>query len=208
MARKILDITPPITTALQVYPGDTPPSREVLHDVNRGDRYTLSTLRSTVHLGAHADAPGHIRGDGRAIDAQDLDAYVGPCQVIQTGVGRGKILTEDHVRIPIRAERILFGTDSFPDPDTWREDFAGLSPGLIHHLHAQGVRLVGIDTPSVDAFTAEDLPAHRAMFRCDMAVLEGLVLNGVPEGVYELIALPLKLVGFDASPVRAILRSV
>src|SRR5207244_2645267 len=97
---------------------------------------------------------------------------------------------------------------TFPDPETFNTDFAALSAELVETLYAQGVKLVGIDTPSVDLFDSKDLPAHRTFLRLDMAILEGLVLRDVPEGVYELIALPLRLVGFDASPVRAVLRTV
>src|SRR5262245_20479900 len=107
---------------------------------------------------------------------------------------------------PVTAERLLLATGTFPDPEQFNEDFAALSPGLVEALHRQGVRLVGVDTPSVDLFSSKELPVHHTFLRHDMAILEGLVLAGVPEGVYELVALPLKLVGFDASPVRAILR--
>ena len=103
--------------------------------------------------------------------------------------------------------RVLFATGTYPDPQNWNSDFAALSVELIDFLHHRGVITVGIDTPSVDLFDSKDLPAHKAMLRHDMAILEGLVLKDVPEGIYELIALPLPLVGFDASPVRAILRT-
>ncbi len=107
---------------------------------------------------------------------------------------------------PIRAERVLIATGTFPDPEQFNTDFAALSPKLVRRLHEQGVKLIGIDTPSVDLFDSKDLPSHQMFLRCDMAIVEGLVLKDVPEGMYELIALPLKLVGFDASPVRAILK--
>jgi arylformamidase len=104
------------------------------------------------------------------------------------------------------AERVLLATGSFPDPEVFSEDFAAASPELIDHLHERGVRLVGIDTPSIDPFSSKDLPAHKRCLAHDMGLLEGLVLKDVPAGIYELIALPLPLVGFDASPVRAVLR--
>jgi arylformamidase len=204
----LYDISPPITEALKVWPGDVPLSREVLLDLSRGDNVTLSALRATVHLGAHADGPNHYALDGHAIDQRPLDLYLGPCQVIAVTVGpRTRIRVED-VRTPILTERVLFRTGTFRDPTVFLEDFAALEPGLVDHLHYQGVRLVGIDTPSVDLFDSADLPAHRAIFHHDMAILEGLDLSAVPEGVYELIALPLRLVGFDASPVRAVLRTL
>ena len=204
----IYDITPPITSRLQVWPGDTPPAREVLLDIQRGDNITLSTLHATVHLGAHADAPSHYAAAAPAIDERSLTYYLGPCQVVRVAAARAARVTAEMVTRPLQAERVLIATGTFPDPDHFNTDFAALSPELVLSLHAQGVKLIGIDTPSVDLFDSKDLPSHQMFFKHDMAILEGLVLWDVPEGVYELIALPLKLVGFDASPVRAILRTI
>jgi arylformamidase len=201
----IYDISPPISPRLSVWPGDTPPSREVLLDISRGDNITLSTLRATVHLGAHADAPSHY-GDGPAIHARDLDYYLGPCQVMRVQAARGARLTPSMLPGGVASPRLLLATGTFPDPESFNTDFAALSVELVEFLHARGVRLVGVDTPSVDLFDSKDLPAHWAFLRHDMAILEGLALAHVPAGTYELIALPLRLEGFDASPVRAILR--
>jgi arylformamidase len=204
----LYDLTPPISERLRVWPGDTPPRREVLLDIRRGDEITLSTLHATAHLGAHADAPSHYGLNAPAIDARRLDYYLGPCQVIRTPVPRGGFVTPDDVRVPVTAERVLLATGTYPDPELFNEDFAALSPALVEWLHRRGVRLLGIDTPSVDPFDSKELPAHKTFLKHDMAILEGLVLGDVPEGLYELSALPLRLVGFDASPVRAVLRSL
>lgn len=203
----IYDITPAITARLQVWPGDTPPSREVLLDMKRGDNLTLSTLHATAHLGAHADAPNHYGADAPAIDARSLDYYLGPCQVMRVNVPRNTRITLAMLPTAVAAPRVLLATGTYPNPEHFNTDFAALSPALVESLHERGVKLIGIDTPSVDLFDSKELPAHQAFLRCDMAILEGLVLAEVPEGLYELIALPLRLVGFDASPVRAILRS-
>lgn len=208
----LYDITPHITEKLAVWPGDTAPSREVLMDMARGDNLTLSTLRATVHLGAHADGPNHYGKDAPAIDQRSLDYYLGPCQVIRVDVPRKTRITVRGALAPLKSEvefppRVLFATGSYPDPQNWNSDFAALSVELIDFLHERGVITVGIDTPSVDLFESKDLPAHKAILRHDMSILEGLILKDVPEGMYELIALPLPLVGFDASPVRAILRT-
>lgn len=203
----ILDISPPITGALGVWPGDTPPARKVLLDMRRGDAITLSTLRATVHLGAHADAPSHYGTDAPSIDLQPLDVYLGPCQVVHVPASpRTRIDQSMFGDRCVRAPRLLIRTSTYPDSTVFRRDFAALAPDLIDHLADQGVRLIGIDTPSVDLFDSTDLPAHKARLRRGVAILEGLVLAEVPEGLFELIALPLRLVGFDASPVRAILR--
>jgi len=204
----IHDISPEITPALAVWPGDTPPRREVLLDMRQGDNLTLSTLHGTVHLGAHADGPNHYGADAPAIDARSLECYLGPCQVIHVAAMRGRRVAMADLGAEIVAERVLIATGTYPDPTRFNEDFAALEPALVDGLHARGVRLIGIDTPSVDLFSSKDLPAHQAFLRNDMAILEGLVLRDVPAAVYELIALPLKLVGFDASPVRAVLREL
>jgi arylformamidase len=204
--RRIFDITPPITESLAVWPGDTPPSREVLCDMARGANITLSTLRATVHLGAHADAPSHYGATAPTIDDRPLDLYLGRCQVVHVSVNRGVRIGLADLKQHIEAPRVLFATGTFPDPAEFNTDFAALSVELIDALHGHGARLIGIDTPSVDLFDSKDLPAHKRILQHDMAILEGLILQHVPEGIYELIALPLKLVGFDASPVRAILR--
>ncbi|HXG10996.1 MAG TPA: cyclase family protein [Gemmataceae bacterium] len=203
----LYDITPPISERLQVWPGDVPPVREVLLDLKRGDNLTLSALRATVHLGAHADAPSHYGADAPAIDTRSLDYYLGPCQVMHIPAAPRTRIGPGALRGAVTAPRLLLATGTYPDPERFNEDFAALSPELVRALHRQGVKLIGIDTPSVDLFDSKDLPAHRAFLECDMAILEGLVLRDVPEGMYELIALPLKLVGFDASPVRAVLVS-
>ncbi len=203
----IYDITPPIRPDLAVWPGDTPPSREVLLDMHKGHNITLSTLRATVHLGAHADAPSHYGADAPSIESRSLDYYLGPCQVMRLDVVHGTRVAIADLNKPILAPRLLLCTATYANPHAWREDFAGLEPALVDHLHRHGVKLVGVDTPSVDLFTSKNLPAHARFLANDMAILEGLVLRDVPAGVYELVALPLPLVGFDASPVRAILRT-
>jgi arylformamidase len=201
----IYDITPPITSKLAVWPGDTPPSREVLCDLNRGDTVTLSTLRATVHLGAHADGPNHYGRDAADIASRNLELYLGPCQVARVNASRGQRVRLD--KLEIKAERFLLATGTFPNSEEFNTDFAAYEPAFIEWLHERGVRLIGIDTPSIDLFDSKDLPSHHMVLRHDMAILEGLRLDHVPDGVYDLMALPLKLVGFDASPVRAILRT-
>ena len=207
--RVLMDVSPSITQSLAVWPGDTPMSRDVLCDLSRGDTITLSTLRATVHLGAHADGPNQYVYPAPGIGERSLHHYIGPCDVVEANVARGARVELRNLQTPIshlHHPRILIRTGTYPDPNAFNEDFAGLSVELIDALAARGVITIGIDTPSVDLFASKDLPAHHAIARHDMAILEGLVLTGVTPGEYELIAPPLALVGFDASPVRAILR--
>jgi arylformamidase len=141
------------------------------------------------------------------MEAQDLSYYLGICQVIHVKADRNEVIRAERLGADVHGERLLIATGTYPDPEKFNEDFAALDPGLVDWLHTRGIRLVGVDTPSVDPFSSKELPAHRRFLANDMAILEGLVLARVPAGDYELIALPLKLEGFDASPVRAVLRT-
>jgi arylformamidase len=200
------DISPEITEKLAVFPGDTPFSRKVTVDFGPGFNYLASSLHGTAHLGAHVDAPNHYHRGGSWIEARSLDYYLGDCQVITVRLPRGERILPGAIRgVPIRCKRVLFNTGSFPDPDRWNGDFNSLSPELVRELAAQGVTLVGIDTPSIDPAEDKALETHAAIHEHDMAVLEGIVLDRVPDGVYTLIALPLRIRGADASPVRAVL---
>lgn len=165
-------------------------------------------MQTTVHLGAHADAPIHYHRGGAGIHERDPLRYIGPAQVIGLPAARGRrILPADIEGIRIEAPRVLFRTDSFPDPEQWNSDFASLSPELIDWLAERGVRLVGIDTPSIDPAEDQALETHQSVYQHDFAVLEGLILTGVEAGLYTLVAQPLKIEGADASPVRALLIS-
>ena len=227
-ATKIIDISPALTLDIAVWPGDTPLTRGVLCDIEDGASVTLSTIRATVHLGAHADganhygaptgakggAPGDAKGGAPAIDAMPLERYLGACHVIHADVARtpgGARVGLGNIRFDIAAirhPRVLIRTNTFPDFTVWNSDFAGLEPALIDALADRGVTLIGVDTPSVDVQESKDLPAHKCFLARDVSILEGLRLAHVAPGEYELIALPLPLVGFDASPVRAVLRSL
>jgi arylformamidase len=202
---KIIDISPKLTSRVAVWPGDTAFSREVSLSIGDGDNLELSSIRTTVHVGAHTDAPNHYSAGGVGIAARSLDYYVGLCQVLTVSLAFGERITPAHLSAAIQAPRVLFRTNTFPDPDNFNTDFAALSPALIEHCHDAGVRLVGIDTPSIDLFADKELLCHTAIANHDMAILEGVVLNHVPNGLYTLLALPLPIVGGDASPVRAAL---
>ena len=205
---RLFDISPAISPRLQVWPGDTPPSREVLLDMHRGDTLTLSTLRTTVHAGAHADAPSHYGREAPTIEAADLSAYLGTCVVVRVDARPATRIGPAALPADLRAERVLLATGTFPDPERFDARFAALDPALVDWLADRGTRLVGVDTPSVDLFDDAALLAHGRCLARGVAILEGLVLDKVPAGCYELIALPLKLEGFDASPVRAVLRQL
>lgn len=208
---RLIDISPTISFETGVFPGDVKFQRQVSLSFEKKDHLLLSSITTTLHIGAHADAPSHYSQDGEGIHTRELDFYVGSCLVIdksqlwKQGMRRSRLMREDLQEIPINAKRVLIKTGSFPNPDCWNSDFMGLDPFLIDYLHENGVRTIGIDTPSIDPEDSKDLPAHQTICKHQMAILEGLVLEHVKAGHYFLSAAPLKIKNADAGPVRAFL---
>lgn len=200
----IIDLSPTLSPALPCWPGDQPFAREV-QAVPEGSPITVSSIRTSLHMGAHVDAPCHVLPGAPTIDQLPPELFLGPCEVFQIQtISRARIWPERLPHAP-RASRVLIGTNTWPDRSQFTEDFAGLSVELVDYLDRQGVRLVGIDTPSVDLFGARELDVHRALAERGMVALEGICLDGVAPGLYELSALPLKVGAGDGSPVRAVL---
>ncbi len=190
---------------MAVFPGDTPFQEDFVMDFKSGHNMTLSSIKTTVHLGAHTDAPSHYHVQGESIDRRSLNYYLGPVQVIEVKTQKNhRILPKDFAD-EIKERRVLFKTKSFPDPYNWSSDFMSLSVELIEFLHSKNVILIGIDTPSVDLADDKKLESHNAIYKYNMAVLEGIVLDQVECRVYDLVALPLNIEGADATPVRAVL---
>ena len=186
---RIIDISPPISEETAVFPGDVSYQRDISLDIAKGDHLTLSSISTTLHLGAHVDAPNHYSMNGSGINNRSLNLYIGP----------------EHLPDELPAPRILFKTGSFPDPNNWNDDFWFFCPKLVEKFAHRGGVLLGIDTPSIDSFDSKELSSHKVVSENDLAILEGVVLDRVDPGHYNLIALPLALVHADASPVRAVL---
>jgi arylformamidase len=200
------DISPTISGALPVWPGDTRFEASATWEIGGGCPVHVSRMSMTTHLGAHTDAPSHYDPAGLAIDAVGLAPYIGPCRVIHC-IGAPLVDVADIASfldgVP---PRVLLRTYASAPQREWDPAFAAVSPDAIALLASKGVILIGTDTASLDPQDSKTLDAHNAVRTNRMAILEGVVLDDVPAGDYELIALPLKLAGMDASPVRAILR--
>lgn len=206
MTPKFYDLTPKISPRLAVFPGDQAFRREVSLAFDQGHHLELSAMTTTLHLGAHADAPIHYHAKGDDIAAREIGLYLGHAQVIRVhGLPPKARVDVQHVPERVHAPRVLVDTGSFVDPECWHDQFNAFAPALLNAWADQGVRLVGIDTPSVDPADSKALEAHQVLWARNLAVLEGLVLSDVPEGVYTLIAVPLPIEHGDASPVRALL---
>ena len=212
---RLIDISPPVGRGAVVWPGDTPFELAVAWSPEHGDSVTVSRVTMSPHTGAHADAPLHVGAGPGDAASLPLEAYWGACLVLDWRAEvarspRGAIEEGDLVERAgelAGAERVLFRTMDNPASE-FPEAFPHFTPAAAAWLAGQkGLFLVGLDTFSVDAPDSKDLAAHRALFAGGLAVLEELDLSRVAPGRYELAALPLRLVGADASPVRAVLRA-
>lgn len=207
MARKLWDITQKLRPSLPVWPGDTAFEQARTWQMEEGSPVNVSALTLSTHSGAHADAPLHYSQTAPDIASVDLEPYLGECLVVDAR-GVGDLIEVADLPHLHSADRVLFRTfERFPQ-DEWDNDTTAIAPATIEWLGVQGVKLVGIDGPSIDPQSSKTMDAHKAVLKHDIRVLEGLVLDDVAEGRYELIALPLPIEGGDASPVRAILREL
>jgi arylformamidase len=205
----LYDITRTVTSTLAVWPGDTPYT--VNHMAHKGPNVpiNLTTLTLSAHTGSHADAYYHFADDGVHPSQMPLEAYIGPARVVTVSKRHGPLTPADFAHVDLNGvERLLIHSHiSDQADDQWSVEFPYLSAELIEWLAGMGVRLIGLDSPSVDDYYSEDLPSHHALRRHNIVNLETLQLRGVPDGDYELIALPLKLDEACGSPVRAVLRT-
>lgn len=206
---RLYDISQPLRDDMPVWPGDTTFCHEPTWAIDENCPVNVSRLVLSTHTGTHADAPNHYCADGQAIDAVELNRYIGPCVVLDMRHA-APVVRPEHLlpTLPERVERVLLRTwEHFPH-ERWRSDFTTLAPESIDLLAERGAKLIGVDSPSLDPEVDSRLLAHWRVHHHGMSILEGLVLDEVPPGRYELIALPLKLAGADASPVRALLREL
>ena len=206
---RIWDISPPVSPAAPVFPGDQPFQSAWTFRIGPGCPVNVARLTLSPHTGAHADAPLHYAEGGTPAGELDLAPYLGRCRVVHA-LGAGALVGWADVEHALAGDlppRVLIRTYR-RQPAQWDTGFPGLDPDLVERLARLGVRLVGVDTASLDPVDSKNLAAHHAAHRGDVRILENLLLDDVEEGDYELIALPLKLATADAAPVRAVLREL
>lgn len=206
---RVWDISQCLRPAMPLWPGE--PDLALTRNVEIGEAspVNVGSISFPLHAGTHADAPLHYAAQGASSAECDLEPYLGPCRVIDVRSAAALVRDEHIAWDEIEGEtRVLFRTYArFPHAE-WDADFTAIAPGVIARLREMGVRLVGTDAPSLDPQESKEMAAHHEILKGDMRILEGLVLEDVPAGRYELIALPLKILGADASPTRAILREL
>jgi arylformamidase len=204
---RLLDVSVVVGPGTPEWPGDVPFSCGWTCTIADGASINLSAMTLSPHVGTHADAPLHVRDGGHASDALPLDAFLGPCEVVDVSDCEGAIGFDALAArgAPAGVARLLLRTGrtiadgAFPDAWPW------LEPACVARLAAAGLRLLGVDAPSVDARESKTLATHQALFGGGAYNLENLDLRGVPPGRYELVAPPLRVAGLDGAPVRALL---
>ncbi|MEI6105622.1 MAG: cyclase family protein [Opitutae bacterium] len=205
---KFHDISRPLYTGMPVWPGDTAAEFKLVATIPEGSSCNVGRLHVSVHTGTHGDAPFHYNDAGAKIDEVPVETYLGPARVVdlrgQSTITPALLAALDFSATP----RVLFKSDSWTDPTRFPPDWPLMTPELPAWLAARGVKLVGLDVPSVDHRTSQDLPIHHALDAAGIVILENLDLRAVTPGIYELIALPLKIRGGDGSPIRAVLREL
>jgi len=210
MTIRFYDISRTLFPDMAVWPGDTPFEIHSTGSMATGDSANVTGLSLSAHTGTHVDAPSHFTEDGLTAERIDPAIYWGAAQVVSANKRSGPLTPDDFAGYDLGGvPRLLVRSHAgSSDPRVFAADFAYPSPELADYLAGQGVILFGTDAPSVDATDSESLPGHHALQRNGIFILEGLDLSGVPDGYYELVALPLKIQGGDGSPVRAVLRGI
>jgi arylformamidase len=205
----LIDISPALHAGMAVFPGDAAFEVSQTFAIGPGCPVNVARIAMSTHCGAHVDAPLHYDPEGTSIDGLDLGDFIGPARVIDAR-GTDPLCRFDELASTLEGAppRLLLKLTDGGNPFTWPAGFRALAPETVERLALGGTRLIGVDVPSVDPETSKDLPSHMACRRHDIRIVENLLLAGVMPGDYELIALPLKLRGLDAAPVRAVLRQL
>ena len=205
-AGRLRDISIVVRTGTPEWPGDTPFCCRWPSKLAGGATVNVSALEMSPHVGTHADAPLHVRDGQPASESLSTEAFVGPALVIGLEEATGPVDKEALApRLPRRVERLLLRTGRTIADGTFPDAWPALTPACVRWLAGRGLRLLGVDAPSVDDRESKTLDTHHALFEAGASILENLDLRGVADGPYELIALPLRIAGLDAAPVRAVL---
>jgi arylformamidase len=205
--KALIDISPALRVGMGVFPGDAEFAVSQTFTIGPECPVNVASIAMSTHCGAHADAPLHYDPAGASIDMLDLDDFIGPARVIDAR-GSSPLCGFEEIEAALDGAppRLLFRLMDRGDELAWPTGFRALAPETVERLALRGTRLIGVDVPSVDPETSKDLPSHMICRKYDLRIVENLVLADVAPGDYELIALPLKLRGLDAAPVRAVLR--
>jgi len=206
---KLIDVTVPLDAHLPIYPGNTPFTVEAVKRIARGDSSNVSTLHMSAHTGTHVDAPRHYFDEGPGADALPLELMLGRARVVEMSSVRSGIGASELAALDLSDDiRVLFKTSNsrlWGSPE-FHQDYVGITASGAEHLIAHGIKVVGVDYLTVEEFKKPGAPAHHALLGGGAIIIEGLNLRDVEPGIYDLLCLPLRVVGADGAPARVLLR--
>jgi arylformamidase len=204
---KIYDISEALFNGMTVWPGDKEYQYQLTSVLHSDSIANVGAVSLSMHTGTHIDAPFHFDKNGKKVHELDLSIYMGATKVIHL-LEKPFITIEDLKPFSLHdVKRLLIRTDSWMDKSSFPSSFTYLDPSVAPFLQKHGILLLGLDVPSVDPAESNNLAAHHALHASGIHILERVVLHDIPEGNYELTALPLLIKNGDGSPVRAVLRS-
>lgn len=203
-----IDISQPLTNSIAHWPGDTPFSYETAFSKEQTGSVNIGRITTSLHTGTHVDAPFHFNDKGEKILDLDIELYIGPARVIDVSAYEA-VDSEVLKKFDLEgAERVLLRTAVPNNSEVFPNRIPELTPDMADYLGSKGVRLLGVDVPSVDQLDSKEMETHHALYRNGIHILENIMLDEVEEGNYELIALPLPIKDGDGSPVRAVIRPI
>jgi len=201
-----IDISQRLDDNVAVWPGDTPFTYRVNWSKEESGSVNVGQINMSTHTGTHIDAPFHFDNEGKKVIELDLELYIGKARLIHIPEAASIGIKEVSMQDLEGVTRLLIRTDAWQDRTVFPTAIPPIEPELAEYLASRGIRLLGLDLPSVDPIDSKELSAHHLLTRFGIHILEGLVLDHVQPGDYELAALPLPLVDADGSPVRAVLK--
>jgi arylformamidase len=205
---KWMDISQRLDENTAVWPGDTPFIYKVNWSKEESGSVNVGQITMSIHTGTHIDAPFHFDNEGKKVMELDVNLYIGPARVIRLE-GKGSIGMEDFKDVDLKGvTRLLIHTGAWKDRSVFPQSIPHIEPELALYLSKHGVRLIGLDLPSVDPLDSKELSAHHELTRHGLHILEGIILDDIQEGNYELAALPLAIAEADGSPVRAVIKKI
>ncbi len=206
-----IDISAPLRNGMVVWPGDAPFERTSTLEIAKGDECNLSQISATAHIGTHMDAPCHYLEGAAGIETMPIAASIGRARVIEIHDAKAIRTSELEPHHLAKGERVLFKTRNSAhcwETDHFQKNYIYIAPEAANYLVECGVQTVGVDYLSVGGFESGGTETHRILLQAGIWIIEGLILEHVEPGDYELVCLPLKIIGGDGAPARAVLRKL
>lgn len=203
-----IDISQPLNKSIAHWPGDTPFTYQMTYSKAQTGSVNIGCITTSLHSGTHVDAPFHFDNEGEKVIDLDINLYIGGCRLIDVSKYskiNQAVLSEFNLE---GISRLLLRTSIKNNPTVFPDKIPYLTEDCAVYLKEKGIKLIGVDVPSVDPLDSKDMAGHHALHQNGIHILENVMLDKLEIGDYELIALPLPLEDADGSPVRAVVKRI